>query len=139
MIQESLYNYLVTDSGVSAITTRCYPLVIPQQSYEEATRHPCLVYRIDGQERQVLFANTNEMVRATVTIDSYARTYAGAHALAAAVRGALVDYSGQMATVTSPVTYTTVKRIFLDQQSDLVDIEPGLYRVMQQYTVWYHE
>jgi hypothetical protein len=56
------------------------------------------------------------------------------------VRDALIDYSGSMAAATSPLTSVTVKRIFLeDGENELMDEEPGLYRVMQRYVIWYDE
>lgn len=140
MISDSLYNYLSTNAGVSAITARVYPMVIPQQAYSEATKQPCLVYSIDTDGRHVRFSGTDTLVKGRLTVDCYARTYAGAKALAAAARTALIDYSGSMAAATSPVTSVTIRRLFLeDGELELMDEEPGLYRVMQRYVIWYDE
>jgi hypothetical protein len=115
-------------------------MVIPQQVYDSATRQPCLVYSIDTDGRHVRFAGSDTLVKGRLQIDCYARTYAQVKTLADAVRDALIDYSGTMTAATSPVTSVTVKRIFLeDGENELMDEEPGLYRVMQRYVIWYDE
>jgi hypothetical protein len=137
VVSDSLYNYL--SAQVSSVTNRVYPLVIPQQVYDEATKQPCLVYTMDTDTRQVTQDGTNALVRGSLQVDCYARSYKAAQTLAAAVRTALVDYSGLMAAATSPITSTEVNRIHLEGESNLMDEEPGLYRVMQRYAVWYYE
>lgn len=141
MISDSLFNYLSSNGGISAlVATRIYPLVVPQQVYDEATKRPCLVYTLDTDGRHVRFAGSDTLVKGRLQIDCYARTYAQVKTLADAVRDALIDYSGTMTAATSPLTSVTVKRIFLeDGENELMDEEPGLYRVMQRYVIWYDE
>jgi hypothetical protein len=140
VIQEALFARLSGHSGVSALTgTRIYPLVIPQQSYDEVTRQPCVVYQMNGRGRQVRFAGTGDLVAGSVQVDAYARTYAQAQALAAALRDALMDYSGVVILPGSPQRTVTIKKCFLDREFDLMDEEPGLYRVSQEYAVWHLE
>lgn len=140
MIQEGLYAYLSQNAGVSAlVSTRIYPIVIPEQAYADATRQPCIVYSFDGKERQVRFSGTDSLVAASVQIDCYARTYASAHAVALAVRTAMVDYSGIWTGTGSPQSSNDIKKVFIENEFDLMDIEPGLYRVSQTYTIWYDE
>ena len=140
MIQEGLYATLAADAAVSALVgTRIYPLMIPQQVYTESTKQPCLVYTLDGRARQVRFAGTDTLVQGSLTVDCYARTYAAAQALADAVRALLEDYSGTMTGTGSPISTNVVKKIFIDNELELMDIEPGLYRVSQSYTIWYDE
>ena len=137
MIQEGLYRTLTTTAGVAAIVSnRVYPLVIPERNHADASTYPCLVYTVEGKGRQVRFEGTDSLVRADVRIDSYARTYGDAQRTAAAVRATLVDYSGYMTTADGTIK---VKRIFIENEADLVDIEPGLFRVWQQFTIWYDE
>jgi hypothetical protein len=137
VVSDSLYNYL--SAQVSSVTNRVYPLVIPQQVYDEATKQPCLVYTMDTDIRQVTQDGTNALVRGALQVDCYSRSYKDAQTLAATVRAALVDYSGVMVAATSPITSTEVNRIHLEGESNLMDEEPGLYRVMQRYAVWYYE
>lgn len=140
MIQEGLYAVLAANSGVSSlVSTRIYPVNVPQADYTDATKFPCVVYKIDGKQRQVRFAGTDSLVSANLSVDCYAKTYAQAQAVAAAVRSALVDYSGVMTGNGSPQSTNTVQSIFIDSESDAIAPEPGLYVVMQDYTLWYDE
>ena len=140
MIQEGLYTYLAADAGVSAlVSSRIYPLVIPETVYTEATKKPCLVYSVDGKSRQVRYSGTDTLVAASVQIDCYARTYLASQQLAEAVRSAMVDYSGTWTGSSSPQTSNRVQSIFIQSEFDMLDPEPGLYRVSQQYTIWYDE
>ena len=140
MIQESLYSKLAGAAGVTAIvSTRIYPLVIPQTVYSEATKQPCIVYSVDGKVRQVRFSGTDTLVTGSFTVDSYARSYQAVQALAAAVRTALVDQSGTWTDSDSPQDSVSVQKVFIESEFDLMDEDPGLYRVSQQYTIWYDE
>jgi hypothetical protein len=137
MISDSLSTYL--KAQVSAVANKVYPLVIPQQTYDEVTKQPCLVYTIDTDVRHVRFAGTDSLVRGILQVDCYARSYQTVQDVAASVRDALVDFSGAMAANTSPLTSTTIKTIHLEGENNLTDEEPGLYRVLQRYVVWYDE
>jgi hypothetical protein len=137
VVSDSLYNYL--SAQVSAVTGRVYPLVIPQQTYDEVTKQPCLVYTMDTDRRHVRFSGSDTLVRGILQVDCYARSYQTVQDLAASVREALVDYSGAMAAATSPITSTNIQTIHLDGENSLMDEEPGLYRVLQRYVVWYDE
>jgi hypothetical protein len=137
VISDSLAAYL--KSQVSAVSNRVYPLVIPQQTYDEATKQPCLVYTMDTDRRHVRFSGSDTLVRGILQVDCYARSYQTVQDVAASVRDALVDYSGAMAASTSPITSTTIQTIHLDGENNLMDEEPGLYRVLQRYVVWYDE
>jgi hypothetical protein len=137
MISDSLYTYL--SAQVSAVTNRVYPLVIPQQVYSEATKQPCLVYTMDTDARHVRFSGTDSLVRGVLQVDSYARSYKAAQELADTVRNALLDFSGAMNASTSPLSSTRIQTIHLEGETNLMDEEPGLYRVLQRYVVWYDE
>ncbi len=140
MISDSLYRHLSQDAGVAAlVSTRIYPLVIPQQVYTEATKQPCLVYTLDTNARHVRFSGSDTLVRGILQVDCYSRSYSVAQDLAAEVRDALLDYSGAMQANTSPLTSVPVQTIHLESETNLMDEEPGLYRVLQRYVVWYDE
>lgn len=140
MIQEALYSKLAGAAGVSAlVASRIYPLVIPQTVYDEATKRPCIVYSTDGKARHIRFSGTDSLVAGRFTVDCYARTYSAVQQLAAAVRAALVDQRGTWTTSSSPQGSVSVQQVFIDNEFDLTDIEPGLYRVSQEYTIWYDE
>jgi hypothetical protein len=140
VISDSLHKRLSEDSGIAAIAgTRVFPIVIPQTVYTEATKLPCLVYTVDTNERQVTYDGTNELVEGAVEISCYSRSYKTAQSLAAAVRTCLLDFIGILQANTSPITSVRVSAIHLDGENNLMDEEPGLYRVLQRYVVWYVE
>lgn len=133
MIQEALYTHLSTDPVVAGLAgARIYPLMIPQHVYNEATRLPCLVYQRLGVDRRPTFCSSEGLIATTVRIDSYARSLGAAAQLGAAVRESLIDYTGAMGAV-------TVKKVLMETELDLLDVEPGLYRVSQTYSVWHLE
>lgn len=134
MIEAGLYSYLSSNTQVSAIVgDRIYPLMIPLAVYDAAIQRPCLVYQRDGSARQRTYCGDSNVVNASFQIDAYAIDYDSAISLADAVRVALVAYRGVMGAV-------TVKDVVLENDFDLLDTEPGLYRRSMNYTVWYvHE
>lgn len=133
MISEGLFAHLSGNAGVAAlVSTRIFPLIIPQRSAETILRQPCLVYsRVDVQ-RQQRFCETDGLVRSSFQLDCYAREYDDSNAVAAATRAALIDFRGMMGSV-------EVKAVFLDSQSDMVEPDPGLYRIVQRFVVWHEE
>lgn len=139
MIQEGIYATLAADSAVSAIVgTGIHPSIIPQAS-EGTSRFPCVVYKIEGKERQRRFDGTDTLVSADLMVECYATTYSQVQSLAAAVRNALLDYSGTMTGSGSPTPSNSVQFIFIDSEGDAIAAEPGVHIVMQDYTIWYDE
>lgn len=133
MIAEGLFYYLSQNGGVSAIVAaRIFPLVIPQATAATLLRQPCLVYTRLEVRRQQKFCGTDGLVRSEFQLDCYATTYAGSQNLAAATRAALIDFRGVMGSV-------DVRTTFLDSEHDLVEPDPGLYRVVQRFILWHDE
>lgn len=136
MIGAALAQHLGADAAVAAIVgTRIHPQVIPQRIPAGVPRVPAVVYSVSGVQRGVAYCGTDRLVRAAVAIDAYAQGYDAARALAAAVRTALVDFSGTMGTSTT----VPVRTANIETEIDLMDIEPGLYRVSQQWAIWHEE
>lgn len=131
MIEAGLYSHL-TAASPTIVGTRVYPVVIPEHARGDATKLPCVVYNRVNVQRQQKFCGTDGLVRSTFQLDCYATTYLEAKQVAAAVRGVMVDYRGTWSSV-------QVKAVFLDLEFDGLDAEPGLYRVVQRYTVWHEE
>ena len=129
MIEAALYTYLTAmGSGVRAIVnTRVYPLMAPQNGAA-----PFIVYQRIGAERAVLSCGQSNLTSATIQLDSYAKTYSAAKSLADAVQERISNFNGTMGSV-------QVRKVFLATELDLLDVEPGLYRVSQTYTVWFVE
>jgi hypothetical protein len=116
------------------VAARIYPVIAVQD-----TAQPFLVYTMGTDERQVMYPGSSNLVPGDLEISCYARSYKVAKNLAASVRTCLIDFSGLMSANTSPLSSVQVSTIHLDGESDLEDIEPGLYRVLQRFTVWYYE
>jgi len=127
-LEASLYSFLAADAGVAAlVSTRIYPAIIPQTGLQ-----PCIVYNKQSRDRQQLFCGVDGLLRTTVDIDCYAKIYDDAVGLANAVTAALTNFSGTLGT-------TRVPKVFLDNELDLQDIEPGLYRQSQTWIFWHRE
>ena len=137
MIETDLPAFLAGDAGIGALVVsgnlkRVFPLMIPQHTFKETTKLPCLVYRRVSTQRQPLFCRTDSLVQGSFQLDAYAPEYEKALQLAEALRKALIDFTGQMGA-------TFVDRVFLEFEADFEDPEPGLYHISHTYTVWYLE
>ncbi len=134
MSEPNLYSFLKDGPEVSAlVANRIYLQMIPQHVWTDPPKMPCAVYSRIGAGRQPMLCATDNLVQATYQVDSYAIKPETAVAVARAIRRRLVDYSGPMGDV-------VVKAVRLETDSDIgPDPTPGLFRRMQQYTVWYAE
>ena len=131
MIQQALYGFLSTDPGVTALVNdRIYPLVIPDQVFDASSKRPCLVYAQDGLTTSQTFCETIALRSAGFMIDCYARRYEDAIGLAEAVKSALVDFRGPMGS-------SQISNVDLISQYDLMDLEPGLFRVALRFSIWH--
>lgn len=139
MIDESLFA-LLQASGVGSLVSessspvryRIYPLVIPQSDSSDESQYPCLVFTKIGASRGVTKSGTDTLVNAQYQIDCYATTYKAAGQLADTVRVALMDYNGT-------ISGHEIKTANLESELALTDPDPGLYRMMQTYSIWYVE
>jgi hypothetical protein len=131
MIQAALYSYL-TESGSPAgiVGNRVYPMMIPEHAMREDSKLPCIVYQRIGHQQPGYTCGADGLAGTTMRIDCYAFSYEAAVTLADHVRGNLAGYNGTMGSV-------HVSRINLESQIDLMDPEPGLYRVSQTYIIWH--
>lgn len=136
MIEAGLFAFLSADSGVLSLVgdgqrARIFPMVIPQKM-KAVDQVPCVVYQVTQEDRQKVYCGTQKLVSITVTLDCYAMTLIGARQLSEAVRAVLVDYRGLMGDV-------VVRDVTLSGGLTLYDMEPGLMRVMDTYTIWFEE
>jgi hypothetical protein len=129
MIQAALYSFLSSLSP-TLVGTRVYPMVIPESTRGDATKLPCIVYQRVGHNQPHDTCGAEGLAGTSMRIDCYATSYAASVTLADAVRVELAGFSGTMGSV-------RVSRINLESQIDLMDPEPGLYRVAQTYTIWH--
>lgn len=128
-IQKSLYSLLDDDAGVSALAKGIFPMVIPQQG-SSPSRMPCLTYRKTTTNRQQRYCGTDGTVGDQFTVDAYGKRYSDAQEMADAAKAALIDYRGTKGN-------RFIANIHLDNEFDLMDIEPGLYRVSMTFEVWH--
>lgn len=129
MIEQGLHAYLASVPAVAALLsadgiTRIFPLLIPQQALT-----PCVVYQLTSTTRTQTYCGTIALHRSVVQLDSYARTYPEAVAVANALYDALIDYKGMMGAV-------EVRDCVQEAESDFSDLEPGLYRRYQSWGIW---
>lgn len=132
-LHEMIKAHLAADTLVaSLISDRFYFVIIPQATKGEL-RMPCVVFNRNGVDRQVRYCGTDGMIRTSVTLDCYALRYTSARSVAQAVRESLIDFRGLLGG-SLHVSATSLVNEF-----DLVDIEPGLFRVSQSWDFWHSE
>lgn len=134
MSEPNLFEFLSGDADVATLVgERVYLQMIPQHVWTDPPKMPCAVYSRVGAQRQPMLCATDSLVQATYQVDSYAIKPEDVVALARAIRRALVDYCG-------PMGDAVVKAVRLETDADIgPDPTPGLFRRMQQFTVWYVE
>lgn len=116
--------------GVSALVdTRMFPLVIPQEVYDGGTEKPCIVYTTTARNSRPTFCGPDDLVRSSIELDVYGRTFDVCQQLADAVRLGIDGYRGTVGT-------TLFSPVFVDTESDEYFAEPGLYRRTFSLTVW---
>ena len=118
-IQETIYEHLTTNAGVVAlVAARVYPVRMPQEP-----TLPCITYqRISGP---VEYSRDGPgLTESRFQISCWAETYAGAIALAAAVRSAI----GIFPEVS-----------FLENQPDMYEPETSVYHIPVDVMIWHEE
>jgi hypothetical protein len=120
-------------AGLDGAQDRVYPLVIPQKKPGGAAQVPCCVTAVGSVDRQPLYCSTDGVVRSRMTLDFYAETFDEAKEMAEAARSVLLDFRGVLGGIAD------VRDMKLENETELVDMEPGLYRVSQQWAVWHAE
>lgn len=132
-LHAAVKEHLKADTSVATLLgERIYYVIIPQ-AHSGEDRMPCVVFNRGGVERQVRYCGTDRLVRTSVSLDSYALTYTSARAVARGVRDALLDFRGNLGGLLN------VQAASLVNEFDLMDIEPGLFRVVQQWDFWHTE
>jgi len=123
---------LLTQGGITSIIgDRIYPLIVPEHVYSDPQdRRPCLVYQTGTSTRGRTFCATDDLISEFFQLDCYAESYDAAKALGAAVIAGIVDFSGVSGG-------THIEAVFLENESDQLDVEPGLFRRSLALTVWH--
>jgi len=133
LLHEALKSHLQSDTSVEALLGgRFYYIIVPQ-SYAGAERMPCVVFNRGSVERHVRYCGTDGVIKTSFTLDCYALRYTSARTLAAEVRKSLIDFRGLLGGSLH------VSAASLSNEFDLVDIEPGLFRISQSWDFWHTE
>ncbi len=133
MIEQGIFERLRDDATLATlIGGRVFPVQIPQPAGPDHSRTPCVVFTLNSEGRTLTQCDAVSSVEGTYQIDSVSKSYFDAKAIAQAVRLSLNSFTGQMGG-------TTVDRVLLETAQDLIEAEPGLYRVSQTYVFYYQE
>lgn len=135
----ALVELLVSDTALLSLLgedgiVRIFPMIVPQKR-AVLKQMPCIVYTVTGEDRTKTYCGTVPMTRAAVQFDSYGVTLMGADGafeVSAALRRQLLDYRGQVGGV-------TISDVELTNSLTAYDMEPGLMRVVDLYSIWYTE
>jgi len=127
ILEEAIVDMLTDDNAVKAITTRIFPVMIPQDS-----AYPLITYQRISGLRDTVMEGPSGFAHPRMQIDSYAKTYAGAKELAGAVRQALYGktYFGDGVRIGS---------IVMLSDSDFFEPAIGCHRVSADYMIWHEE
>lgn len=127
MIEAAINYILVNDTMVKAITTKCYPVKLPQ-----SPTYPLILYtKISGMRDHVL-SGASGRAHPRFQVEAWAETYSGAKTLADAIRNALDDYSGT-------ASGTVIHSCLIDSERDVYESEIEKYRVIQDFFIWHEE
>ncbi len=126
MIEQGLIDTLTGNSDLRAlIDGRVYALMAPQKTGTPFVIFTKITDIIDGT-----LCAQDPMVQSLFQFDSFATTYLLSLEVAAAVRDALIDFRG-------PMGGTHVGSIRQQGEAQLLDPEPGLFRVSTTLFIWH--
>ena len=126
-IEEAIHDILIADSAVQALTTRCYPSTLPQDP-----AYPLILYmRVYGARENALEGPVG-MANPHFQIETWAKTYAAAKALAQAVRNALNGYRGTSGTV-------RIGSFLIQSERDVYESAVACHRIIMDYSIWHDE
>jgi len=127
MIESALRSILINDATVKAITTRAYPVTIPQSPV-----YPLILYtKITGMRDHHLRGPSGH-AHPRLQVESWSKTYSEAKYLAVAIREALDGYSGTASGV-------VIGSILIDSERDAYESEIKIYRTIMDFFIWHEE
>jgi len=127
-LEAVLYAHLASYAGLVAIVSdRIYPMIMPQDP-----TYPSITFqRIDGP-REHAFVMDAGLAHPRIQVDSWGKSYASVKSVATQLRGALERWADE---TTNPVVLDSL----LDNDEDTQEAETGLYRIRQDWVIWYRE
>lgn len=128
MIESSLVAFLGADTALAAIVEeRIYALFAAQ-----TVKTPFIVFSRVATNATSSYCGEDGLKHGHFQIDSYAKSFQAALELAATIRAMLIDFQGAMGG-------THIASISLEMETTMLDPEPGLFRVLTTYNIWYAE
>jgi hypothetical protein len=129
LIERDMRRFLLAAPSIQALVgNRVYGML-----REPSAALPAVMIQRAHTQRQELFCGVSGLADASMQIDSYAINGDDVWALARALRLLFKN----LTKVT--MGETLVDRMFLFNEFPMVDPEPGIFRVVQLYNVWYLE
>jgi len=126
MIEEGLFDRLKADSALRAlINERVYALLAPQR-----VDAPFVVFSKISDVVGGTYCAQDLMTEAVYQFDSYAKSYKEALQVAEALKDCLIDFRGAMGG-------THVASIRQEGEVQLLDPEPGYFRVSTSLVIWH--
>lgn len=133
-IEQALYTRLTGFAALATlVSTRVTPMALDQELRDIAALLDAVTFQKVSAVRLHSYGALPGVVTARFQIDSWARSYAKAKAVAAQVRLALANQYG---TTWSSVVIQNCK---IENEIDDMDAEVGLYRVTQDFSITYEE
>jgi len=127
MIEAAIRSILIADDTVKALTTRVYPVALPQ-----SPQYPLILYtKITGMRDHHLQGPSGH-AHPRFQIEAWAKTYTEAKTLADAIREALDGYSGTAAG-------TKIGSCLIESEQDIYESEIEVYRVTSDWFIWHEE
>lgn len=118
-------------SGVTAVGSRVYPMVIPQNA-----ALPCITYQRISTPRQYVMGSSDVVTNARMQIDCWGSSYSSAKTVAESVLTALNQQMGDLGTGAKKFT---VLVSLADSESDGYEPDTGRYRVRIDFRIMYEE
>lgn len=135
-LRPGLLEYLLDDPAIAAVVgARAYSLILPQ-----GQKQASIVYsKISGIGDHHM-QGPSGLARPRMQVDSWAVDQDAAVALAGLVKERIDGFRGQMPYGSdSPQAYVTVLGVFFDLDRDLYDDQVGMFRISQDYLIWFSE
>jgi len=131
-IEKAIYSLLTTNGVSDLVSTRVYPLILPQPA-----TFPAVTYQRITGDWGITMDGAHNYAEEVFQINTWAATYDGARTLADAVRKVLDNHSGTTGSV-----YIHV--IHLEDEGDLLNMTDDVrgsrtFAKRQDYRIWYKE
>jgi len=128
MIADSLYSFITAQSAITTITTRIYPVILPQEP-----TFPAITYREDSHSLDESFDGQTGLTQSFYLFDAWAATYSGVTSLGDVIRSSLKNHSGNMGSI-------SVMKVTLETGPVTVyEDEVEAYRQTQVFSIWHNE